>query len=476
MKYSQFIDGGFVDGTGTESFRVQSPSTGEILGEYVYASPADVRLAISSAKRAFSAWKQTSANQRSIILRNVASEIRGERDALAKQISLELGKPFAEAQKEVDTAAEMFEWGAEEARRLYGRLIPARAAGIVQVAQLEPMGVVGAFAGWNAPAITPCRKISGALSAGCTLVLKPSEETAGVALMIAQAAQRAGVPDGVLNLVFGNPGEIADIICTAPDVAMITFTGGTEVGKSLGAKAAAHMKRATLELGGHAPVVVWDDVDLDRVVSAAVATKFRNAGQVCTSPTRFLVHENVYADFCEKFAQRANKVVVGDPFEPSTSMGPLKNERRLSAIEALVKNARDSGAQILAGGNRKPGEGLFYEPTVIAVMDLSADVCSVEPFGPVALILPVKDAAEAVNEANRLPFGLASYVFTNNMQLAYRFSNEIEAGVVCVNDFQASLPETPFGGYKDSGLGSEGGIEGAREFVRTKCVRHGGLA
>jgi succinate-semialdehyde dehydrogenase/glutarate-semialdehyde dehydrogenase len=188
------------------------------------------------------------------------------------------------------------------------------------------------------------------------------------------------------------------------------------------------------------------------------------------------VHENVYADFCEKFAQRANKIVVGDPFEPSTSMGPLKNERRLSAIEALVKNARDSGAQILAGGNRKAGEGLFYEPTVIAVMDLSADVCSVEPFGPVALILPVKDAAEAVNEANRLPFGLASYVFTNNMQLAYRFSNEIEAGVVCVNDFQASLPETPFGGYKDSGLGSEGGIEGAREFVRTKCVRHGGLA
>ncbi|HLV29040.1 MAG TPA: NAD-dependent succinate-semialdehyde dehydrogenase [Burkholderiaceae bacterium] len=476
MEYSQFINGSFVQGTGKEVFEVMSPSTGDVLGTYPYASHDDVQRAIASAKQALPAWKRTSANQRSLILRNVANEMRADRDALARQISLELGKPYTEAQKEVDTAAEMFEWAAEECRRLYGRTIPARSHGIVQTATLEPMGVVGAFAGWNAPAITPSRKISAALAAGCTIVLKPSEETAGVALIIAQAAQRAGVPAGTLNLVFGNPGEIADILCTSPDVAMITFTGGTDVGKSLGAKAAAHMKRATLELGGHAPVVVWSDVDLDKVAAATAATKYRNAGQVCTSPTRFLVHESVYEAFCEKFAQQAQGIKVGDPFDAATNVGPLKNPRRLAAIEALVANARESGAQVLTGGKKIPGPGLYYEPTVIAVKDLNADVCRIEPFGPVAVMIPVKDADQAIAEANRLPFGLASYVFTQNMQLAYRFSNEIESGVVCVNELQASLPETPFGGYKDSGLGSEGGIEGLREFVRTKCIRQGGLA
>lgn len=476
MKYSQFIAGSFVDGAGAGVFKVVSPSTGDVLGEYAFASTDDINLAIASAKNALPAWKTVSANKRSIILREVAAELRRDRDALAKQISLELGKPYSEAQKEVDTAAEMFDWSAEEARRLYGRVIPARAAGVIQTAQLEPMGVVGAFSGWNAPAITPSRKISAALAAGCTIVIKPSEETAGVALIMAQAAQRAGVPAGVLNLVFGDPEEIADILCTSPDVAMITFTGGTEVGKALGAKAAAHMKRATLELGGHAPVVVWNDVDLDRVASSTAATKFRNAGQVCTSPTRFLVHESVYTAFCEKFTQHTQAINVGDPFDATCTMGPLKNQRRLAAIDRLVENAKASDAQVLTGGKKQAGPGFFYEPTVIAVNDLSADVCHLEPFGPVAVMIPIKDAEEAIREANRLPFGLASYVFTNDMQLAYRFSHEIESGVVCVNELQASLPETPFGGYKDSGLGSEGGIEGLREFVRTKCIRQGGLS
>lgn len=476
MHYSQFIDGSFVAGAGARTFQVVSPATGDTLGEYAYAAQDDVQRAIASAKRALPAWKKTSANHRAVVLREVANQMRAARDAMARQIALELGKPYAEAQKEVDTAAEMFEWSAEEARRLYGRTIPARSTGVVQTAQLEPMGVVAAFSGWNAPAITPSRKISGALAAGCTIVLKPSEETAGVALMIAQAAQRAGVPAGVLNLVFGDPADIAERLCTSPDVAMITFTGGTEIGKSLGAKAAAHMKRATLELGGHAPVVVWKDVDLDKVVAATAATKFRNAGQVCTSPTRFLVHESLYEAFCEKFARQAETIQTGDPLIATTTMGPLKNARRLASIDALVQNARESGARILTGGEKPAGAGFFYPPTVIAIRDLSADICRIEPFGPVALIMPVKDADEAISEANRLPFGLASYAFTNDMQLAYRFANEIESGVVCINELQASLPETPFGGYKDSGLGSEGGIEGLREFVRTKCVRQGGLA
>ncbi|WP_459617416.1 NAD-dependent succinate-semialdehyde dehydrogenase [Bordetella sp. 2513F-2] len=476
MHYTQFIDGAFADGTGEAIFEVMSPSSAEALGCYKHASADDVRRAVTSASNALPAWKQTGAVQRSVILRKTADEIRAGRDALARQITLELGKPYAEAQKEVDVAAEMFEWAAEEARRLYGRVIPARTRGIVQVAQLEPMGVVGAFSGWNAPAITPSRKISAALAAGCTIVIKPSEETAGVALILAQAAQRAGVPAGVLNMVFGHPAGIADMLCTAPEVAMITFTGGTAVGKELAAKAAAHMKRATLELGGHAPVVVWHDVDLDRVAASCVATKYRNAGQVCTSPTRFLVHESIYAEFSRKFAQAARALKVGDPFDPATQVGPLKNARRLAAIEALVQDAKAKGAEVLCGGRRIDAPGYYYEPTALGVRDLAADACHIEPFGPIALMMPVRDADEALREANRLPFGLAAYAFTQDMRLAHRFADEIESGVVCVNELQASLPETPFGGYKDSGLGSEGGTEGMREFLRTKCVRQGGLA
>ena len=476
MKYSQFIHGEFCDGTSAEVFEVLSPSTGEVVGSYAMASPADVKRATESAKKAFQSWKKSGATQRSELLRKIADELRADRDKLATQIATELGKPYSEAQKEVDVAAEMFEWSAEEARRLYGRVIPARSPGIQQTMQLEPRGVVAGFSGWNAPAITPSRKISAALAAGCSIVIKPSEETAGVALLIAQATQRAGAPAGLVNMVFGNPAHIADQLCSDGDIAMITFTGGTEVGKQLGAKAAAHMKKATLELGGHAPVIVWSDVDIDKVAATTVATKYRNAGQVCTSPTRFLIHESIYAAFCEKFVEHAKKVRVMDPFNAQAQMGPLKNKRRLNAIDQLVQNATASGAQLLAGGKAIDQPGFFYEPTVLAIHNKSADVSRIEPFGPVALLIPVKNADEALAEANSLPFGLAAYAFTNDMKLAHRFANEIESGVVCINELQASLPETPFGGYKDSGLGSEGGIEGLREFLQVKCVRQGGLA
>lgn len=477
MQYSQFIAGEFCAGSSAQMFEVISPSTGQALGSYAMAAAADVARAIECARDAHASWKTSGPVQRAELLRRIAAQMRGDRDRFATQIASELGKPNSEAQKEVDVAAEMFEWSAEEARRLYGRVIPARSPGIQQIAQLEPIGVVAAFSGWNAPAITPARKISAALAAGCAVVIKPSEETAGVALLIAQACQRAGTPAGLVNMVFGNPAEIAEQLCTSPDIAMLTFTGGTEVGKQLGAKAAAHMKKATLELGGHAPVIVWKDVDIDQVAAATVATKYRNAGQVCTSPTRFLVHESIYDAFCEAFVAHAKKVRVLDPFDAQAQMGPLKNQRRRQAIDQLVHNARESGAQVLTGGKAVEGmAGYFYEPTVIALRDRKADVARLEPFGPVALLIPVKDADEALAEANSLPFGLAAYAFTNDMRLAHRFANEIESGVVCINELQASLPETPFGGYKDSGLGSEGGIEGLREFLRVKCVRQGGLA
>ncbi|MCC2595838.1 NAD-dependent succinate-semialdehyde dehydrogenase [Pusillimonas sp. MFBS29] len=475
MKYSQYINGKFCSGTGDVELPVISPATGQEIGRYRAASQSDVEQAIECANLAFASWRKTGPTVRSELLRKVAQEMRLDRDQLASQITAELGKPLSEAQKEVDVAAEMFEWAAEEARRLYGRVIPARSAGIQQLAQLEPYGVVGGFSGWNAPAITPSRKISAALAAGCTIVLKPSEETIGVALLIAQAIERAGLPQGTVNMVFGDPAAIADQLCTSPQVSMITFTGGTDVGKQLGAKAALHMKKATLELGGHAPVVVWNDVDIDKVAAACVATKYRNAGQVCTSPTRFLVHKDIFEAFCERFVEHANNVRVMDPLDAKAQMGPLKNQRRLNAIDGLVRNAVESGASLLAGGSPVEGPGYFYKPTVLALQDKAADVCRIEPFGPVALMIPIETADEAVSEANALPFGLAAYAFTNNMKLAYRFANEIQSGVVCINELQASLPETPFGGYKDSGLGSEGGVEGLREFLRVKCVRQGGL-
>lgn len=473
MSYSQWIAGEFRQGASTQRFTVINPSTGQPLGDYAHATQADVQAAIDAASQALRTWSKTSALERSTMLRRVAALMRERGEAIGTQIASELGKPLGEAQKEVVTASEMFEWAAEEARRIYGRTIPARTAGVTQTMVLEPIGVVAAFAGWNAPAITPARKISGALAAGCAIVIKPSEETAGVALHIARAVQDAGVPDGVVNMVFGDPGEIADQLCASPQVAMVTFTGATSVGKQIGALAARTMKRATLELGGHAPVIVCDDADVDRVVRMAVATKYRNAGQVCTSPTRFLVQAGVFDAFCTRFVQAAQAVKVGDPFDAATQMGPLKNLRRLQAIEQLVQDARKRGLTIATGGERIGTEGFFYQPTVIVTPSLDCDAANIEPFGPVALISPFTELDEAIAEANRLPFGLAAYAFTNHLERSHRLAGEIDSGVVCINEWQASLPETPFGGHKDSGLGSEGGIEGLQEFLRVKCVRQG---
>lgn len=476
MTYSQFIAGVFRQGRSDLRFTVLNPATGQPLGDYAHASAADVDAAVTAAADAFPAWRKTAPLQRSALLRGVAALLRERAATIGRQIALELGKPLGEAQKEVVTAAEMFEWAAEEARRTYGRIIPARTAGMVQSVTWEPIGPVAAFAGWNAPAITPSRKISGALAAGCTIVIKPSEETAGVALHIARAVQDAGIPDGVVNMVFGEPGEIADLLCASPRIAMVTFTGATSVGKVIGAKAAATMKRATLELGGHAPVIVCDDVDVDQVARAAVAAKYRNGGQVCTSPTRLLVQAPIYEAFCRTFVEGAAALRVGDPFDAQTQMGPLKNLRRVESVDRLVQDARRRGLRVATGGQRIGTEGCFYQPTVILQPTRDSEAANIEPFGPVALISPFEQLDDAIAEANRLPFGLAAYAFTNRVHSAYRLAHEIESGAVSINDWQASLPETPFGGHKDSGLGSEGGIEGLLEFLRVKSVRQGHTA
>ncbi|AQV99222.1 NAD-dependent succinate-semialdehyde dehydrogenase (plasmid) [Cupriavidus necator] len=471
MDYSQFIAGEFRQGTSRSRISVINPANGMPLGDFAGASAADVEDAVRAAEGAFRSWRKTSVAERAAMLRRAGGLMRERSVVLARQISLELGKPLAEAHKEVGTAAEMFEWASEEARRLYGRTIPARAEGVTQTVVWEPIGPVAAFAGWNAPAITPARKISGALAAGCTIVIKPSEETAGVALLMARILQDAGFPEGVVNMVFGDPAEIADMLCAAPQITMVTFTGATSIGKSIGSKAALTMKRALLELGGHAPVVVCEDVDIDRVVKGAVAAKYRNAGQVCTSPTRFLVHRAVYREFSERFVRTAEALRVGEPFDEATQMGPLKNARRLDAIERIVRDAKDRGLDVATGGERIGARGYFFKPTVILQPSLDCDAAMIEPFGPIALISAFDTLDDAIEEANRLPFGLAAYGFTQHMGNAYRLANEIESGVVCINDWQASLPETPFGGHKDSGLGLEGGTEGVREFLRVKCVR-----
>ncbi len=471
MKYGQFIDGVFRDGSADSTLTVIDPSNGESLGTYAAASAADIRTAVDAAAAAFAGWAGRSAFDRSGLLRRAADLIRERKSDIGRHISCELGKTAAEALREVEVAAEMFEWAAEEGRRLYGRIIPSRAADVRQSVYLEPIGPVAAFSGWNAPAVTPSRKISGALAAGCTIVLKPSEETPGPALLVAQALHDAGVPPGVVNLVFGDPAAIADQLCDAPEIAMITFTGGTAVGKRIGARAALSMKRATLELGGHAPVVVGADVDVERVAAAAVDMKYRNAGQVCISPTRFIVQASVYDAFSAAFVRKAKAIRVGDPFDPATRMGPLKNRRRLDAIERLVQDARDRGGVVATGGRRLEGAGLFYEPTVLLGAGPHCAAANEEPFGPIALIDAFERLDDAIAEANRLPFGLAAYGFTNDLGIAQRLATEIRSGVVCINEWLTSLPETPFGGVRDSGLGSEGGVEGLHEFLRVKTVR-----
>lgn len=471
--FTQYIAGEWRAGRGTAASPVLDPATGQSHGDLAHASEADVGDAVAAATQAFATWRKVPGIERARLLRATGELMRARRAEIGRTITFELGKPLDEAMREVDTAAEMFEWSAEEARRSYGRVIPARAAGILQTAQLEPIGPVAAFSGWNAPAITPSRKISGALATGCTIVIKPSEETPGVALAIARAAADAGVPTGVLNMVFGDPGRIADQLLEAPDIRLVTFTGGTSVGKQIGEKAARTMKRATLELGGHAPVVVMDDVDVDAVARSAVATKFRNAGQVCTSPTRFYVHERVYERFVKSFAEAARALRVGNGLDASVQMGPLKNARRREAIERMIDDARTQGVSVAAGGLRIDGPGFFHQPTVLAGFTDACRAATEEPFGPLALLRPFSTLDQAIAEANRLPFGLAAYVFTRDLLNARRLSEEVDSGVVCVNEWQASLPETPFGGFKDSGLGSEGGIEGLREFQRIKCIRQG---
>ncbi|MET0378773.1 MAG: NAD-dependent succinate-semialdehyde dehydrogenase, partial [Spongiibacteraceae bacterium] len=398
-KLSLCIDGQFLHGSGRHTEAVINPANEHILGELPHATAADLDAALAVAQRGFDLWRKVPALERSQKLRHVADLIRQRKEAIAPLITLELGKPVSEALIETNTAAEIFEWIAEETRRSYGRTIPARVPGMRLIAERVPVGPVAGFSGWNAPLITPARKISGALGAGCSVVMKPAETTPAVALALMQCILDADIPASVVSLIFGDPAFISQQLLQSPIIRLVTFTGSVNVGKQLTALAAQTMKRSVMELGGHAPAIICDDVDVEAIALNAITAKFRNSGQVCTSPTRFFVQRSVYEKFVERFATAARAIVVGDGFDPSTKMGPLANRRRLDAIAELIDDAVGHGAKIVAGGKRLSEPGFFFEPTVLRDVPADCRAMKEEPFGPLALITPFDDCEEVIQRA-----------------------------------------------------------------------------
>jgi succinate-semialdehyde dehydrogenase/glutarate-semialdehyde dehydrogenase len=466
-----FIDGNWIDGGGRVTEDVVNPATGEAIGSLPHASHEDIDRAAAAAGRTFRAWKATPAFDRAKVLRKAADLLRERVEAIATRVVLEQGKPIMEARHEVLAAADIFDYTGEEGRRTYGRIIPPRIPGARWMVTREPVGPVAAFTPWNIPVVIPARKISAALATGCTMVIKPSEETPAAVLELARALDDAGLPKGVLNVVYGVPAQVSEQLIAHDAIRKITFTGSTGVGQQLAVLAAkAGVKRATMELGGHAPVLVFGDADIDHAVRTMVAAKYRNAGQVCISPTRFYVHESVHDRFVDGFAKAAAALKVGDGLDPATVMGPMANPRRVTAMEGFVADALDRGARLMAGGERGANRGFFYQPTVLANVPMEARAMNDEPFGPLAVTAPFATFDEVIEQANRLPFGLASYAFTQSSKTASMVGEALEAGMVGVNNNFLNMPETPFGGVKQSGYGSEGGTEGMDAYLVTKFV------
>jgi len=467
-----YIDGAWVKPTGSKSQEVMNPAKNTPLGELGFASKGDLDKALAAADKGFKTWKKVSAFERGKILRKAAELVRSRATDIAKVLTQEQGKILVEATLEVQSAADIIDWFAGEGQRAYGRIIPARADGVRNMVIMEPIGPVAGFAPWNFPVTQAVRKVAASLAAGCSIILKCPEETPGSPIGLVKCFHDAGVPPGVINLVYGVPAEISEYLIPSPIIRKVSFTGSVPVGKHLNALAASHMKRATMELGGHAPVLVFDDADVDGAAKLMGAFKYRNAGQVCVSPTRFFVHDKVYDNFVGKFIDIAKSTKVGDGLAADTRMGPLANPRRVNAIEAFVTDAQDKGAKVEAGGKRIGNQGNFFEPTVLTDVPDNARIMNEEPFGPVAVMLRFKETDEMLERANKLPYGLASYAFTKDAKTAGRVADALESGMVTINHMGLALPETPFGGVKDSGFGHEGGVEGLQVYMQAKFVSH----
>ncbi len=463
-----FVDGSWRIGEGRDAHAVVNPATGATIAELPLASIADLDEALAAADRGFKLWRATDVEVRSAVLRQTATLLRERAEDIATTLTIEQGKPIAEARGEIAGSAQMFDWYAEEAKRNYGRVL-VRPTGQRAIVIKQPVGPVAAFSPWNFPVYLMSKKLAPALAAGCSVIAKPPEETPGCTTAVMQCLIDAGLPAGVCQMVFGVPDTISRHLLASSVIRKVSFTGSVPVGRHLMRLAADGVKRLTMELGGHAPVLIFDDCDLEKTLDMVVQQKFRNAGQVCVSPTRFYVQAGIYDAFLDGFAKRTAIMKIGNGLDAATHMGPLANVRRPAAITALVEDAKAKGARVLAGGERGGG-GFFFQPTLLADVPDAADIMSSEPFGPVAVTARFDSFDEAVAKANRLPFGLAAFAFTENGRRANLLGDAIESGMVGINTFAISSPDAPFGGVKDSGLGSEGGSEGLDSYMVVKAV------
>jgi succinate-semialdehyde dehydrogenase/glutarate-semialdehyde dehydrogenase len=466
-----FINGQWQDAADGRTLAVFNPSTGAEIGRVAQAGKADLDKALEAAQKGFEVWRDMAPAERSKVMRRAADLMRQRAGDIARVLTQEQGKPLAEAKGEAMAAADIIEWFAEEGMRVYGRIVPSRGSlALRQMVLKDPVGPVAAFTPWNFPINQVVRKVGAALAAGCSMLVKAAEETPAAPAELIRAFADAGMPPGVLGLVYGNPAEISSYLIPHPVIRKITFTGSTPVGKQLAALAGQHMKRVTMELGGHAPVIVAEDADVALAVKAAGGAKFRNAGQVCISPTRFLVHESIRKEFATALAQQAKALKVGDGLTEGTQMGPLANPRRLTAMAEFTKDAVQRGATLLTGGERIGDTGNYWQPTVLTDVPQDAKVLNEEPFGPMAAIRSFNTLEEAITEANRLPFGLAGYAFTRSLKNADLLARRVEVGMLWINMPAMPSAEMPFGGIKDSGYGSEGGPEAVEAYLNVRSV------
>ncbi len=466
-----FIAGEWQDAADGKTIAVHNPATGKEIGRVAHAGRADLDRALEAAQKGFEAWRDIPAVERARTMRRAAALMRERADAIARILTQEQGKPLAEAKVEAMAAADIIEWFADEGQRIYGRIVPARGSlAVRQLVLKDPVGPVAAFTPWNFPINQVVRKLAAALASGCSILVKAPEETPASPAELIRAFADAGVPAGTVGLVYGNPAEISSYLIPHPVIRKVTFTGSTPVGKQLAALAGQHMKRVTMELGGHAPVIVADDADVELAIKAAGGAKFRNAGQVCISPTRFLVHKDIKEEFTRALVAHAEGLKLGDGLLEGTTLGPLANARRLTAMKQVVEDAQAKGATLATGGARVGDAGNFFAPTILADVPLEASVFNDEPFGPVAAIRGFESLEEAINEANRLPYGLAGYAFTRSIKNAQLLMNRVEVGMLWINQPATPSAELPFGGIKDSGYGSEGGPEALESYLNTKAV------
>ena len=474
-KFGQFIDGKWQTAEKKETYNVINPATEEIIGKASKASPADVDKALKSAEKGFKIWKKFSPWDRAAIIRKIADLMRKKNNELAKWMTLETGKPLAEALGEVSASADIFEWNAEETKRIYGQTVQSRFENTRIIINYEPVGVVAALSPWNFPLILASRKISTALAAGCSVICKPDVITPGSVMELVDIINKCGVPSGVVNLLSGDPPSIASQLISSNIVKKISLTGSTRVGKIILKQAAEKIQRVTMELSGHAPFIVHKDADIEKATDMAMAAKYRNNGQVCISPSRFYIHTSKKEQFTKSFVDKTLKLKIGNGMNKNVQLGPITTKKRLEEIEQLVENTKKEGAKVLCGGKRPSGfnKGYFYEPTVFDDVKDNFKIMTVEPFGPLTPLLTFKNFDEVIERANNQVAGLASYVCTNSLELANKTSEALETGMVAVNTPFVSSAETPFGGIKQSGYGREGGSIGIKDYLNIKYTHLG---